>query len=745
MASVDVLYETPFPQRSTTRVKNACAWDGTGRLVLTPTATREARTGTVDEGQKQSGCPAPLELRRQTAGAGAPCRSASWSPVGLAWDGGALLATVSATGACAVFEPPRCWADYAWATVDDVAAARPGADRLTLRATPRGGRRGGLRLVPDDERRRRRPVWRRGPGPGFERGAAALPARGPGPSAEFADRAAKGFADEAKLRDGPASALAWSETHLFVGDVRGGVAKVGYRAEGGGLSLAADVALRHPDERPVVSFAVGSGVLGVLAGARAELWTDRGCVILPVDDASCLAVLDDERVACGGAAGGARVFGVDGAPKGPLFDGGDVVFGLAPSANGLCAAEIAAEEPDFAKRAEGFARLRVRALGARDAALGNADLRGARGLPLGAPAGDVAGSPCPLCEAPLPLSRRDVLRGAADSACGAGPVDVCARPLSAIPLAEDARTCPACGLRLRDAPDKFPHLGDLAAQCPLCDLGTGAFSRVVKATKRMANNEAGQAVASIEHPNIIKLYNFYEEKKMFYMVIELMEGGELFERIVKKTFYNEKEARDLIRILLDALAYLHHRHIVHRDLKPENLLLKSPYNDFDIKLADFGFAKKVNGKSLDTQCGTPGYVAPEILKGAKYGTEVDMWSCGVIVYILLGGYPPFHDDNHAILYRKIKAADYTFEPQYWDQVSDDAKDLIKKMLVVDPDKRLTADQALRHPWFLVGDHELISRNLSTTLDTMKKFNARRKFRGTVKGIMLTNKMARGFN
>ena len=90
---------------------------------------------------------------------------------------------------------------------------------------------------------------------------------------------------------------------------------------------------------------------------------------------------------------------------------------------------------------------------------------------------------------------------------------------------------------------------------------------------------------------------------------------------------------------------------------------------------------------MDTQCGTPGYVAPEILKGKKYGTAVDMWSCGVIVYILLGGYPPFHDDNHAILYRKIKAADYAFDPQYWDQVSDDAKDLIKKMLVVDPDKR----------------------------------------------------------
>ncbi|KAJ1455161.1 kinase-like domain-containing protein [Pelagophyceae sp. CCMP2097] len=300
-------------------------------------------------------------------------------------------------------------------------------------------------------------------------------------------------------------------------------------------------------------------------------------------------------------------------------------------------------------------------------------------------------------------------------------------------------------------------------------LGTGAFSKVLKANRRLADGSLGVAVAvkcitktaefkdedidslheevavlrSVDHPNIIKLYDFYEEKKMFFICIELMEGGELFDRIVKKTFFNEKEARDLTRILLDALAYLHRRKIVHRDLKPENLLLKSPYNDFDIKIADFGFAKSVDGKSLDTQCGTPGYVAPEILKGAKYGTEVDMWSCGVIIYILLGGYPPFHDDNHAVLYNKIRAADYTFEPQYWDQVSADAKDLIEKMLIVDPDERLTADQALRHPWFLVGDHELIARNLDKTIDTMKKFNAKRKFRGMVKGVMLTQRLAKG--
>ncbi|KAH8043427.1 serine/threonine kinase [Aureococcus anophagefferens] len=431
--------------------------------------------------------------------------------------------------------------------------------------------------------------------------------------------AAKAFADEAKLRDGPASALAWSETHLFVGDVRGGVAKVGYRAEGGGLSLAADVALRHPDERPVVSFAVGSGVLGVLAGA--------------------------------GRAASTRWPAAGAQPRAP------------PDALRAPRVAAAAEATLAALRAPGDPGERSTAGEALENRLA-AFLR---------QAGDVAGSPCPLCEAPLPLSRRDVLRGAADSACGAGPVGVCA---GSSKTNRDAAGAP-------DLDSEFGRAYKLDAGCEArrgVDLGTGAFSRVVKATKRMANNEAGQAVAV---------------------------------KCITKT--PDLKAEDIASLR-----------------GARELLLKSPYNDFDIKLADFGFAKKVNGKSLDTQCGTPGYVAPEILKGAKYGTEVDMWSCGVIVYILLGGYPPFHDDNHAILYRKIKAADYTFEPQYWDQVSDDAKDLIKKMLVVDPDKRLTADQALRHPWFLVGDHELISRNLSTTLDTMKKFNARRKFRGTVK-------------
>lgn len=298
------------------------------------------------------------------------------------------------------------------------------------------------------------------------------------------------------------------------------------------------------------------------------------------------------------------------------------------------------------------------------------------------------------------------------------------------------------------------------------ELGQGAFSTVKKATLKSNPSELfavkcikktselkEDEIASlkeevavlqqVDHPNIIKLYDFYEESKMFYMVTEIMAGGELFDRIVSKTFYTEKEARDLVKILLSSLQYLHHLSIVHRDLKPENLLLKSTENDHDIKLADFGFAKHTEDRSLDTQCGTPGYVAPEILKGNKYGYEVDMWSCGVIVYILLGGYPPFHEENHVVLYRKIKAAEYTFDEEYWSLVSEEAKDLIRKLLVVDPDKRLTADQAIRHPWFMKGDHELIERSLETTLKTMKTFNAKRKLKGTVKSVMMANRLGKG--
>ena len=201
-----------------------------------------------------------------------------------------------------------------------------------------------------------------------------------------------------------------------------------------------------------------------------------------------------------------------------------------------------------------------------------------------------------------------------------------------------------------------------------------------------------------------------------------------------------QEARDLVRILIESINYLHVRNIVHRDLKPENLLLANAYDDSDIRLADFGFAKKVN-RPLSTQCGTPGYVAPEIIKGEKYGLGVDMWSIGVITYILLGGYPPFHDDNQAVLYKKIKAGDFVFHAEYWDPVSDEAKQLICSMLTVDIDKRMTSEQALKHPWLCgMTDEELGKHDLHGTLDEIKKFNARRKLKGTIKAVMAANKI-----
>ncbi|CAM9422002.1 unnamed protein product, partial [Choristocarpus tenellus] len=187
----------------------------------------------------------------------------------------------------------------------------------------------------------------------------------------------------------------------------------------------------------------------------------------------------------------------------------------------------------------------------------------------------------------------------------------------------------------------------------------------------------------LDHQNIVKLYGFYEEKYFYYLVMEVLNGGELFDRIVLRQYYNEKEARDTLVVLLDAVRYCHDRDVAHRDLKPENLLLVSDTDDATIKLADFGFARPVGKEGLRTQCGTPGYVAPEILKGEVYGKPVDMWSVGVITYILLGGYPPFHDDNQAKLYQKIKKGRVVFHPQYWNTVSDEAKDLIRKLLTLD--------------------------------------------------------------
>jgi len=293
-------------------------------------------------------------------------------------------------------------------------------------------------------------------------------------------------------------------------------------------------------------------------------------------------------------------------------------------------------------------------------------------------------------------------------------------------------------------------------------LGEGAFSVVREAAKRgtdeiyavkvitksklsiedeNALKDEISILASLKHENIIYLVNHFNESTFYYLVTEMMKGGELFDRIVAKTYYNEKEARDVCKILFEAISYCHSVKVAHRDLKPENLLLMSKTDDLKIKIADFGFAKKVTSEEcLLTQCGTPGYVAPEILRGVPYGQKSDMWSLGVIAYILIGGYPPFIEQNQRELFRKIKRGSYEFHVEYWGQISREAKDLISALLTVDPKRRLSAKKALEDPWITGSDDYLVGQDLGVNLGAFKKFNAKRKLRHAVLTLMATNKM-----
>jgi calcium/calmodulin-dependent protein kinase I len=170
------------------------------------------------------------------------------------------------------------------------------------------------------------------------------------------------------------------------------------------------------------------------------------------------------------------------------------------------------------------------------------------------------------------------------------------------------------------------------------------------------------------------------------------------------------------------------------------LSIQSDTDDSNIKIADFGFAKKCHRpKSLTTQCGTPGYVAPEILEGTPYDLQADMWSLGVIVYILLGGYPPFIEQNQRELFRKIRKGQYEFHEEYWGQVSSDAKNLIGALLTVSSTDRMNADTALENKWITAGDEQLAKQDLGLNLEKFKAFNGKRKMKAAIATVMATNK------
>lgn len=242
-------------------------------------------------------------------------------------------------------------------------------------------------------------------------------------------------------------------------------------------------------------------------------------------------------------------------------------------------------------------------------------------------------------------------------------------------------------------------------------------------------------LSSLEHAHICPIIDFFDEKDCYFIVMELMSGGDLFDRIGKKKAYSEADARDLSSKMLKAMAYCHARSIAHCDMKPKNLLLVSDDNDSYIKLADFGFAARVHQpKTLTKQCGTPFFVSPEILMRQSYDQMSDMWSCGCIVYLLLGGNLPFMGRSQKELFRKIVVGKYEFDEETFGDVSDEAKDLVAKMLVTDPDQRISAGEALRHPWLKQENSRLSMRKLAGTSQRLKTFNARMKLRSAMIAI-----------
>eukprot|EP01119_Soliformovum_irregulare_P021733 TRINITY_DN729_c0_g1_i3.p1 TRINITY_DN729_c0_g1~~TRINITY_DN729_c0_g1_i3.p1 ORF type:complete len:312 (-),score=122.77 TRINITY_DN729_c0_g1_i3:332-1267(-) len=267
------------------------------------------------------------------------------------------------------------------------------------------------------------------------------------------------------------------------------------------------------------------------------------------------------------------------------------------------------------------------------------------------------------------------------------------------------------------------------------EIGRGAYAVVKKGIDLKSNDEVAIKVArrsaaedvlsevvilrSINHPRICNLRDVYETSKHLYLVLDLATGGELFDKIVELSNYSEEDARQLFFNLMEVLQHLESKSIIHRDLKPENLLLKSPQDPItEIKVADFGCAIFRAPETKYDRAGTPGYMAPEVLDGKSYDNKADCFSAGVILYILLCGFPPFEADDF-----KMK---WEFLSPEWDEISPEAKDLVSKLLKLDPAERIAIDDVLHHPWLTAARPE--ARALAATQKALRKFQAKRRLK-----------------
>ena len=289
-------------------------------------------------------------------------------------------------------------------------------------------------------------------------------------------------------------------------------------------------------------------------------------------------------------------------------------------------------------------------------------------------------------------------------------------------------------------------------------IGTGGFSIVKKCRHKATNNAyavkiinskklnddemkclktEAQLCLRLRHDNIVQLFELYPESNFHYLVLELVTGGELFDNIVERERYSEMDASVCIQQVLEAVHYCHTQGIIHRDIKPENLLLASREPDANVKLTDFGLAvEETKPPVWYGFAGTPCYMAPEVLQKQAYGTAVDCWACGCILYLLLIGYPPFWNSNQEKLFESIKEGIYDFESSNWQDVSFDAKTLIRMLLTVNVERRPSASGALQSRWIKQRERRASKFHRKRAVESLKKFNARRKFKGAIRTTVL---------